>query len=139
MATDLPRADDLQADGRAEQKSGSPILVLFSQADCQWCERARREYLIPMSRDAHLKDAVKYRQIDIDSDRPLIDFRGQTSTHRNFAKEQKIRFAPTLVLYGPSGERLDEAIVGMRLPDFYGQYIEQSIDAARARMKEKDH
>ena len=134
-AADLPRASDLQAEARAVGESSIPLLILYSQADCQWCERARREYLVPMSREARLKEVARFRQIDIDSDQPLVDFGGRASTHRAFATSERIRVAPTLVLYGPHGERLDEAIVGMRLPDFYGQYIEQSIETARAKLR----
>lgn len=133
-AADLPPATDLQADARASRQSGAPVLVLYSQADCPWCERARREYLLPMSRAAHHGTTVQFRQIDLDSDRTLVDFDGRASTHRRFARSQKITVTPTLVLYGPCGERLDAAIVGMRLADFYGQYIEQSIESAREKL-----
>ena len=136
-AADLPLATDLQADGRAMHESGAPLLVLYSQAECSWCERARREYLVPMSQELRLKTSVLFRQIDMDSDRPVVDFHGRTSTHRGFAKAEGIRVTPTLVIYGPTGERLDEPIVGMRLADFYGQYILQSIDTAREKLTSK--
>ena len=33
-----------------------PLLVLYSQAECQWCERARREYLVPTSQELLAED-----------------------------------------------------------------------------------
>ncbi|MCK7492156.1 MAG: thioredoxin family protein [Comamonadaceae bacterium] len=109
------------------------MLVLYSQADCPWCERARREYLVPMQRDAAYRDRVVLRQIDIDSDTPLTDFAGRPTTHREFGKAERARVAPTVMIYGPGGERLSDPIVGFRIPDFYGAYLERAIDEGLAR------
>ena len=42
----LAPAQDLAADARDMRARGIVMLVLFSQAGCQWCERARTEVLI---------------------------------------------------------------------------------------------
>ena len=54
---------------------------------------------------------------------------------RGYELDQQVRFTPTVVVYGPRGERIGEAIVGMRLPDFYALYIEQAIAVAREQLK----
>lgn len=127
-------ARDLARDGRDMNARKLPMMVLYSQANCAWCERARREYLIPMQRDPAYRDKVVLRQIDIDSDAPLTDFSGQATTHRAFGKAQNARVAPTILVYGPTGERLSEPIVGFRIPDFYGAYLERSIDEGLAML-----
>lgn len=133
-AATLPPATDLAADAKAMRANGQPMLVLYSQAGCSWCEEARR-YLVPMAQAPETGTKAVFRQIDIDSDAPLSDFHGRRSTHRAFAASHKVRLAPTVVLYGPDGAALDEAIVGMRLPDFYAQYVINAIEAARSSLK----
>ena len=39
------------------------------------------------------------------------------------------------MFHGPAGEPLAEAIVGFRLADFYGAYLERAIEESRARLK----
>lgn len=123
-------ANDLAADVRAMRTYGQPLLILYSQAGCTWCEEARR-YIVPMAADAKTGDKALYRQVNIDSNAKLIDFTGQGSSHRAFAQARKVSLTPTVVLYGPDGQAIGEPIVGMRLPDFYGQYLINAIESAR--------
>ena len=130
---ELPAPRNLQQEAVEMARSDKPMVVLYSQSGCHWCEEART-YLVPMSREAGSRDAALYRQIDLDSDAPLVDFQGRRGTQRSFAERERVRFTPTVVVYGPRGERLAEPIVGMRLADFYGQYLEQAIATARERL-----
>lgn len=130
-------AQDLAADAQRLRERRIPLLVLYSQADCAWCERARREFLVPLANDPASADRVLLRQIDLDRDAPLDDFAGRTTTHRAFAKAQHARFTPTLMFYGPDGRQLSEPIVGFRLADFYGEYIERGIDEGIALLRGK--
>jgi hypothetical protein len=113
-----------------------PLLLFYSRTACDWCERARRDYLEPMAADPANADRVLIRQIDLDRRTAIADFSGKPSTHRDFARGRKIRLTPTIEVVGPAGEPLAEAIVGLRLPDFYGTYIERAVEAARARLQE---
>lgn len=131
----LATAQDLARDARDLRARKLPLLVLYSQSDCQWCERARREYLLPMQKDAAYRDRVLLRQIDLDSDAALTDFAGRRTTHREFAKGEHARVTPTVAFYGPDGARLSEPIVGMRIPDFYGAYLERAIDEGLAKLR----
>ena len=128
----LPAATDLAQDGERMRREATPMAVLYSQNACSWCDRAR-SHLVPMSQ---APDAgALFRQIDIDRATPLVDFAGTHSTHERFAAAENIRFVPMLVLYGPSGERLAEPVVGMGIADFYAEYVSRAITEARARMR----
>jgi len=124
----LTVAQDLAADANILRQSRIPMVILYSQADCAWCERARREFLVPMANEPGAAQRVMLRQVDLDRDTPLKDFAGRATTHRAFARAHKARFTPTLMFYGPDGGQLAEPIIGFRLADFYGTYIERSID-----------
>lgn len=132
-AFSLPGARDLAADARDARDNGRPLLVLYSQAGCTWCEEARR-YIAPIAVAPETRDQALFRQVDIDSDAELIDFTAQASSHRRFAQAQQVSLTPTVVLYGPDGRVIGEPIVGMRLPDFYAQYLLNAVDAARAEI-----
>jgi thioredoxin-related protein len=116
-----------------------PMLVLYSQTDCSWCTRARREFLLPMQRNAGNRERVVLRQVDIDSDSPLTDFAGHGTTHRRFAQSEHANTTPTVVFYGADGTRLAEAIVGFHIPDFYGAYLDRALDASLTRLRQDEH
>lgn len=130
----LMNAQDLAADSRTMRTNRQPMLILYSQAGCTWCEEARR-YIVPMAIDPTTRGKAVFRQINIDSDAQLIDFNGEDSTHRAFAQTRKISLTPTVVLHGPDGQAMGEAIIGMRLPDFYGQYLMNAIESARIKIE----
>jgi thioredoxin-related protein len=127
-------ARDLAADGRAMRARGVVMLVLYSQADCPWCERARREVLLPLQNEPGSARRVVLREVALDADTPLVDFAGRPTTHRAFARGEAARFTPTLMVYGPDGTRLADPIVGFRLADFYAEYVNRAVEEGRARL-----
>lgn len=129
--TPLPRARDLQAEAAHAARAGQPLVVLYSRRDCPWCEQVRREWLKPLAdRDATLV----VRQVDQDADTPLRDFAGRATRHDAFAKAGKVALVPVVAFYGPDGRELTAPIVGVRLPDFYAAYLDESLKAARAAL-----
>ena len=93
-------AQDLAADARDMRARGIVMLVLFSQAGCQWCERARTEILIPLQSNPDSRQRVVLREIALDGDAPLSDFAGRRTSHRRFAAGEGARVTPTLIVYG---------------------------------------
>lgn len=126
--TDLPAAQDLRADANKAARAGGPLIVVYSRKDCKYCETVKRDYLKPLTANPRYRDRVVIRQINQDSDAPLIDFRGEATTHARFAASEKIKLVPVVAFYGPQGKHLAEPIVGARLPDFYPSYLEESVE-----------
>lgn len=131
----LAAAIDLAADGRLAAARGVPLVVLYSREECSWCEKLRREHLAPLARDPAWPALV--RELHMDRATPLIDFAGRRTTSADFSRQVKARFAPTVMFHGPTGETLAEAIVGFRLADFYGAYLERAIEQSRARLRDR--
>ncbi len=129
--TPLPRARDLQAEAARAARAGQPLVVLYSRRDCPWCEQVRREWLKPL---ADRQTDLVVRQVDQDSNAALRDFSGQATTHGTFAKARQVTLVPVVAFYGPDGRELTAAIVGVRLPDFYAAYLDESLKAARAAL-----
>lgn len=128
---EIPPARDFAADALHARARRIPILVLYSQADCHWCEQVRREHLRPL---LAAPEKVLLRQVDLDQDRPLLDFDGKHTTHRAFARHHGAKVTPTLAVFGPDGRQPVEPLVGVRIPDYYGAYIERLIERADARL-----
>ena len=126
--TDLPAAQDLRADANKAARAGGPLIVVYSRKDCKYCETVKRDYLKPLTANPRYRDRVVIRQINQDSDAPLIDFRGEATTHARFAASEKIKLVPVVAFYVPQGKHLAEPIVGARLPDFYPSYLEESVE-----------
>jgi len=125
--TALPRPASLPAEAQAASRRGEPLVLLVSLPGCPYCERIRRSYLTPLSRESG-GDVV---QIDLGSAQPLVDFDGATRTHDTFARARRATFTPTVLFLGPRGDEIAERLVGAGVPDFYGAYLEQKLETAR--------
>ncbi|MBE0614483.1 MAG: thioredoxin family protein [Burkholderiales bacterium] len=130
-------ARDLAADARLASKQNIPLLILFSEAGCPWCERARQEFLLPMQRNPEYQSKVMMREIEIGSAAALIDFAGKKTTQGEFASRHRVSMMPTVMMLGPRGETLAEPLVGFRGADFYGYFLDQRIDTALAQLRAK--
>ncbi|MEO7404708.1 MAG: thioredoxin fold domain-containing protein [Burkholderiales bacterium] len=128
----LVLATDLARDVRDAQANGRALIVFYTSPGCPWCERARREYLLPMQRNPELAARMVVREVDLASGAKLIDPSGAATTHRDFGRINRIRMTPTTVFLGADGKAIGKPIVGYSA-DFYGAYIEAGIEAARVR------
>ena len=134
-AFNLPPAVDLQADAANAKAKGVPILLFFDRDDCPYCERALREFLVPMSKDPQWGAQAIYRQVEIDRPKLLVDFNGAKTTHADYARGFSIRLTPTIVMVGPHGETLGDPLVGLLTVDFYSAYLEDTITRAREKLE----
>ena len=132
--TGLAAAQNLQADAKEVAASRRPLLILFSETGCVWCERARNEFLLPMQGNASYRSRVLFRQIDIDKDTPLTGFDGGSTTHKDLARALKVTRFPTVMLLGADGKTLAEPLVGFGIADFYGAYLDERIKSARSKL-----
>lgn len=137
QVTHMTGARDLAADARAAAKGRLPLLVLFSESGCPWCERARQEFLLPMQRNPEYQAKVMMREVGTDSSLKLVDFAGVKTTQAEFARRLRVTMVPTVLLLGPRGEALAEPLVGFGSADYYGYFIDQRIDAALAQLRDK--
>ncbi|MEY2633503.1 MAG: hypothetical protein RIR00_2157, partial [Pseudomonadota bacterium] len=122
----LINAENLQQEARQAAAAGEPLLVLYSRSHCPYCERVKREYLLPLQKESR-NARLLLRQINQDSDAPLTDFQGQATRHAAWSRKEKVKLVPVVAFYGPDGQRLGEPLVGLRLPDFYGAYLEDQL------------
>jgi len=112
-------------------------VLFFDRDDCPYCERALREYLVPMSREGRWRTDAVFRQVEIDKPLALVDFSGALTTHRAFAARRRIALSPTVLVVDPAGLEVGTPIVGLATLDFYGAYLENAFEAAFAKLRER--
>ena len=127
--TPLPFAHDLPTLAQASVKQGLPLILLVSLTDCKFCEQIRVKHLVPL-----LQTGVPVWQIHLDTDERLVNFDGKTITERQFAKDLKVRVAPSVYFFDVQGRQIAEPLVGMMLDDFYAAYLENAIAAGRGKI-----
>ena len=129
----LPLAVSLPAELAKAIKSGQPLVVLVSLEGCPFCKVVRENYLGPMRE----RDGLPVVQVDMRSKLRLTELRGNTVTHDELTRTWGIKVAPTVLFFGPDGTEVAERLVGGYIPDFYGAYLEDHLQTARAAVKKK--
>jgi thioredoxin-related protein len=127
-------ARNLHADAQLAKRDDKPVLIIFTSPACVYCERVISYYLVPMQRNPDYAKKVLIRQMDITSQRPLVDFHGKPTTEQQYAARMKITFAPTIIVFTPDGKPAGKRLVGLGSKDYYGGYMDQAIDAGLTRM-----
>ena len=136
-AAALPPARDFRADARRAGPRPRLVVVLFSLPDCPYCNQVRREQLVPLLRDQKLAERLVVREVSIVGTRTLMDFRGSPTSEAAFARDVQAKFSPTVAFFDPAGDQVVAAIVGARLPDFYGAYLDDAIHLGLAKIAER--
>lgn len=131
-STPLPTPRSLRGAAQAAAARGEPLVVMTTLAGCVYCELVRNSHLGPMLRAGE----VVAIQLDVrDRTTPLQGFAGEMTTPANITAAWKARFTPTVLFFGPDGRERAERLVGVAVPDFYGQYLEARLNEARKGLR----
>lgn len=135
---DIAVARDLHQVSLLAKHKNAPVLIVFTSPDCRYCDRVIHYYLVPMQRNADTAGGpLLIRQLDLTSGKPLVDFAGHKTTQHAFAKSLKVDFAPTVMVFTPDGKPAARPLVGLGPEDYYGGYLDQAVDTARAKLHGK--
>jgi thioredoxin-related protein len=133
---ELPQAADFHADAAQARVKQQPILVFFAAESCPYCHAVENLYLSPLYNDSAYADKLLIRVVRVERQTRMSDFAGQPTTHAAFAQSYGVKLTPVVKLLDASGKELVPALVGYSSPDFYGAYLEQSIEAAIAAVRQ---
>ncbi|MFP5467851.1 MAG: thioredoxin fold domain-containing protein [Gammaproteobacteria bacterium] len=132
VANTLPITRSLRGAAQAAAARGEPLVVMTSLSGCVYCDVVRQHHLGPMVRAGQIH-AV---QIDIQDRKGLIqDFSGQQVSPADLSRRWNARFAPTVLFFDGQGREIAERLVGVAVPDFYGEYLQSRLEQARARLR----
>jgi thioredoxin-related protein len=130
----VPLVKDLQAEARLSRERHLPMLVMFASETCTYCQYIDKHFLKPMIISGKYNDKVLIRVIYIDSLDTVRDFSGKPVPVEDLAASYHVKLTPTVLFLGPNGEELAPRMIGISSPDFYGTYLDQHIDQARAKL-----
>ena len=127
----LPGARSLRDELALALKGGHPLVVLVSLEGCPFCRTAREHYLSPMRE----QQALPVVQVDMRSAAAVQDFKGAVHTHDRLVRAWNVAAAPTVLFFGRGGAEVAPRLVGGGAADFYGAYLDQRLEQARAALK----
>lgn len=127
---ELPAIQDLSILSAKSSRANIPILLMFSEPHCSYCERLEDEVLKPMKRWAGAELQVLISKVEVGAGELLRGFAGETLSPDALADEYNIGVYPTLVLMDSRGTALVPNIVGYQTPEFYNAYLDAAISAS---------
>ena len=128
----LPSPASLRAVAQAAARRGEPLVVMTTLTGCPYCDLVRQHHLLPLTRAGQ----VVAVQLDVRDRRSTLQgFAGESTTPADQVAQWGAKFAPTVMFFDARGHELAERLVGVAVPDFYGEYLEARLEEARKRLK----
>jgi thioredoxin-related protein len=126
----LPVPQNLQREAAQAHADRKAFLLMFSLPGCGYCKVVRRNYLVPLLRDASPADRPVIREVQITSRDSLQGFDGKATTQSALAIRYGVQVAPTVIVVNAEGELLADPIVGGDNNGFYSAYLDRALEAA---------
>ena len=121
---------NLQREAAQAHSERKAFLLMFSLPGCSYCKVVRRNYLMPLLRDAAPADRPVIREVQITSRESLTGFDGKPTTQSALANRYGVQVAPTVIVVNAEGELLADPIVGGDNNGFYSAYLDRALEAA---------
>lgn len=126
----IAEVKDFSKIARLSTEKRIPLLLMFSSEYCAYCVRVERDFLMPMEISGDYTQRVLIRKMKIDYGNRVRDFDGKMVDADEFADRYNVSVTPTVVFLDGHGRQLAPKRVGLMTPDFYGGYLDESIDTA---------
>lgn len=129
-------ARDLEAVAAVATERDVPVLLMFSSPFCSYCQLVEEDFLEPMLLSGDYTDKVVIRKVGMTiGERKLTGFHGEPITVDELASRYDVSLTPTLVFVDSEGHALAKNLVGVTTVDYYGYYVDESIDVALGRLR----
>jgi thioredoxin-related protein len=126
----ISEVKDFSQVGRVMGEKRLPLVLMFSSDFCHFCRQVESDFLIPMQISGDYTQRAMIRKVKINYGNRLLDFDGKPIDASEFAARYKVTVTPTVVFLDDSGNQLAPRRVGLMTPDFFGGYLDESIDMA---------
>ena len=105
------------------------VVVLYSTAEyCMYCQALDREVLGPVFCSGDYEGISQFFRVQHDEpETKLNDFDGTIISNHDLIQRYQVDVTPTVIFLGPDGLEVTSSIVGFLTADFYGAYLDQSI------------
>ncbi|HBM51838.1 MAG TPA: hypothetical protein DDZ97_01955 [Deltaproteobacteria bacterium] len=133
---EMPIAIDLKA--FADKYPDRVVVLYFTAEYCMYCQALDREVLGPVLRSGDYEAISQFFRVQHDEpETKLIDFDGKKISNRDLIQRYQVDVTPTIIFLGPDGREVASSIVGLITVDFYGAYLDQSIQDGRTHLLSK--
>ena len=128
-------ASDLQQDASTSRQADLPILLIYTAKYCHYCDEVKAGVFNPIAADPAYRERLVLREVRIDSNRRLVGFKGNVTSHRSFATDRGITIVPTLEFLDSAGLQVSRPLIGVSIPDYYGAYVDSGIEQAIRKLR----
>lgn len=125
----------MATDGLKMSAEELPMVVEMAAEYCTYCKLIEEHVLVPMILSGDYESKVLLRQVNIDESTALIDFNGEEVSQSEFARRYKVKITPTVLFLNHRGEEVVPRMTGVALIDYYGYYLDERIETARAEIQ----
>jgi len=134
-STGILPTDDWSAEVTEARNAGLPILILFGDENCYYCERLKSEVLKPLTKSGEMKNFAWIRELDIHRGGKIRDFNGEKIRTKMFIDRYDVFATPTLVLVDYQGNSLGTPIAGYNNSEDYLAYLKYVMAVAYSELK----
>jgi len=124
---------DLYQDAQLAKEKGVPIVVMFSQDGCGYCNIVREQFLKPMLRSGEYTNKAIIREVKIDSFEDVRDFNGKQVPSDELSTTHRAYLTPTVVVFDSKG-KAHHRILGLTNEYYYGGELDDAIDKAYSQI-----
>jgi len=127
----LPLAVDLKKSAITAEQHNIPIVVFYTATWCNYCKKLEENIIHPLLERTEIESYAEFRQVIMDKAHwRMKDFAGNDIEMKSFAPTQKVKVAPTTLIYNSKGELIADPIIGLTLEEFYPGNLERAINLA---------
>ncbi len=122
----------------ADQFPDKVVVLYFTAEYCMYCQALDRDVLGPVMRSGDYAETANFLRVQHDEpETKLTDFDGNEVSNRDLIQRYQVDVTPTLIFLGPDGHEVASSLVGFLTVDFYGAYLDQSLENGRAYLLSK--
>ncbi len=133
-SAEMIQSQDLRDESRIVDESNLILVIEFSSEYCGYCRQLELDFLMPMQRNSDYDDKILIRSVSMSDYEYLVDFEGRSVSTAEFASQYGVVITPTLVFLDSKGVEMAEKLVGFWSRDYFGGFIDNSIDEAREKL-----
>ena len=134
VGAEIPPASNLAETGRLSHQQNIPVVVFVSRDACPYCRTLRDTILEPMLAAGKFEQRAVLVEVSLDRVKPLTDFENKQVTAGVFGEVYRAEITPTLLFLDSEGREIGKRITGISNLEFYGHYLQKSIDQALLAM-----
>lgn len=125
----LPLAVDLKKTADTAKTHNIPVVIFYTATWCNYCKKLEENIIHPLLETTNIEDYAEFRQVVMDKAHwRMKDFAGKDIEMETLAPLQKVKVAPTTMVYNSKGELIAEPIIGLTLEEFYPGNLEKAIN-----------